>query len=412
MTRHSVIIPLVTRASATGELLDIYCEASFTTEEDKKDRGNGMNPVTEGLRNLNLHKQGRQAFAATEKLLPAQAKQQLNLTARKIKYGNFLANIDEGDSAGLGIALALLMNAGNCAMSTVIASGTIEIDVGDNRFDANIGAVRDLPQKFAVVLAKSILSDGAVFFIPAANVAEDDTLLESETVKSLEALRITIFPVATLREAAEYLKIPIAGRNKPPVKFYWLALVVLVFAISGFSLDLLPAQQRLTVNFVAETSPFIVCNPSGRFPTYKKLAVSGLTPLASVQDTLGWHLQVDAIDKNSVYFLAVAFVGEQSGLKLLPINKQSDFQRDLRVDEKWSWIHQLDNKAEAGVLIFMVKQERFDLTKLREKFSAQFAHNPYNVSLAQDFLKHQADASQVYFFETTQQTSVCKATHG
>lgn len=445
MTRHTVLIPLVQRNSTTGDLLEIYCEARLPSAEQKVEREIGMNPVTEALRAINLQKQGREAFAATEKLLPAHAKQQFNLEARKISHSNFPdhANIDEGDSAGLGIALVLLMNAGNCTSnSVVIASGAIKVNPGDERFDVDIVKVNYLDQKFTAALAKSALTD-SVFFVPQANVDNDGALLESEPAKGLNDKGIRIIPVATLREAADYLGIVIPEsspdeedksilqyaaviKTKNRFRIYGAvaAALFLLCLIAWFVVSRPSAQQsHASIRFLADSapyveSPFIVCNPNSRFPNYKKLTVSGLAPQASVKDILGWRIQIDAANKSNAakasYFLLSAFVGEQSGLRLLLVNKKGDFQISLPVGKHWSREHQLDGldgKAEAGVLVFLANAAPFDTDALSEQFNAKFASAPYKVDLAQAFLKQQADISLIYFFDMTEQPSVCKASH-
>lgn len=436
MTRHIVLIPLVQRASEKGDLLEIYCETSLPTAQQDQERENGMNPVTEALRDVNLHIQGREAFAATEKLLPADAKPRLNLSGYKVTHSNFPASTSkvEGDSAGLGIALVLLMAAGQSETKTVLASGAIKINPGDNRFDADIVAVNDLAQKFTVVLEKSALKDG-LFFIPKANVDADSALLSSEAAKTLQAQGMHFIPVATLSEVLGHLNIAIPEQpplvadtptlpETPVARSKGRALIYAGLAASlvavGLAIRFMSPTPQATIRFLANNAPyvddpFIICNPSSRFPDYKKFSGPGLAHYATMQDTVGWRLQIElpanAKATATPYHLLVAFVGEQTGLKLLTVNKQGDFQLPLPVGKPWAWKQQLEGKPEAGVLVFLANASAFDVNSLREHFQGQFAAPPYKIDIVQEFLKQQAAASHIYFFETRQQASDCESHH-
>lgn len=429
MSRHSVVIPVVQKNTDTGgEVLEIHCEPR--SKQDKDEAANGMDSIIEKLREINLHNAGKTAVGAIERLLSSEAKESLNIAARRITYNYNTSKgvIDEGRSAELGIALALLMNAGNCKNSMVIASGSINVKVGDNCRDADIEAVNDLENKFSIVLKNSAV-ENSVFFIPQANIDNKPGLLESANYL-WEQRHIKIVPVATLSEAINYLKISVVPDKNPYL--YWLGLgIVLTGFILWFLNFLLETQQpvvagkpppaHLSIDFDKEYSPlveipFLVCNPNDPFPITQNLKYVGLTRTISIKDLIGWHIKFNTNTKtlatNSSVNLIVAFVGKKSGLDFLPINDKLERQITLPIANSWSWMHQQGDIAESGILVFMAKQqEPFDLQKLQKQFDEHYPGEPYDLSKVLLFLMEQAETNLPVAFDSLEQPSACESNH-
>jgi hypothetical protein len=412
-TRHTAIIPVVERGSDKGILLEIYAEQHLPNKADQQDSKDGIQPIVSELARINLLSQGHNALAGVNTLLDAVGKHYLNLQSRKIwpKEEYQSANIEDR-SAELGIALAVLMNACHCKTRVILATGAVLSDTEG----VKIGKIGRLPDKILAIIKNQQTTKNSIFFIPKENAADATVYIDQ-----LNELNINVVAVNTLLEAIRYLDISLVPnifiRKRKQVIVVGLMLVALLVTYKLLQ----PRQQNLTVDFATDKAlsikePFIVCNAETRFPHFKKLSVSGIKSQASVNDTLGWHIQVNpSIESENAptdYYLLVAFVGKKTGLSFLPINDQGGTLLKLPVGKTWSRMQQLDNEAEEGSLIFMINEQKiFDVELLRKQFNEQYGNGHYDIGAAQEFLKQRADVIKIYNFETIEQPSVCETSY-
>jgi hypothetical protein len=435
MTRQTVLIPLASRGLASGELLELYGEPSPDPAKDDDERKRGIEPVVEALRPINLHASGQRAMAAVQKLLDAKAKRHFALETCKIRFANRpSSSLIEGRSAELGIALLLLMEGSDGSPRSVIATGVLEVLPGRLDFDARVEPVESLDAKLHLILEakrrghlhKAITK----VLIPATwpqEGAECDENLSThrEAVRELAEVGLAVIPVRTLREAAQQLDISLTDRTAA----WRRALLVGLLALGAGAAGIVGmVNQTILVRFEAEPTtgipakPFLVCtDEQGRFAGYEPIPLAGMVPQAPISGILGWRIRfgqrstLDAalfdwfhpVIGYGRYHVAVAFIGEQSGLFLVP-TEAGAAQIRKAPDEVWKWQQQLGKPAEAGVLVFLAKRfGEFDLSTLRRQFNERFKA-PFDRTLTSDFLAQQASGSLRYFFESREGSSPCE----
>lgn len=439
MSRHAALIPLAARGDGSGELLELYCETSPDLAKDEQDRKRGIEPSVEALRPINLHGSGQRAMAAVQKLLNAKAKRRFALDTRKVRFSNKpMSSLVEGRSAELGIALAILLSGSQNSVRTVIATGVLEVLPGILDFNARVEQVESLDEKLRLIAdhkRRGLLSkDIDKVLVPRPDRAAEQAgtvlpLAERETVRQLKQLGIEVVPVRTLRDAARQVNIKLTD----PLSIVRRTLAVAAVAAGGGVAGLAWLwNQELPVIFdagpTAELSgkPFLVCaEPGGRSAVYRPVPSKGLIPQVPLSGVLGWRIRLgsfrsadaaifDALSGvlgTGAYRVAVAFIGERSGLHILP-TEAGALQVLKPPGVRWDWGQQVDKPAEAGVLVFLVRRfGSFDLEGMQEEFHARFGRSgadaPLNLEFASNFLAARSAGSLRYFFEAVEAASPC-----
>ena len=434
MTRHVALIPLASRGEAGGELLELYCEASPDVAKDEQERKRGIEPSVEALRPINLHASGQRSMAAVQKLLTSRAKSGFHLDTRKVRFSNKPKSaLVEGRSAELGIALAILLSGSGSSVRSVIATGVLEVLPGLLDFDARVEPVESLDEKLRLIAESrrnGVLSrdiDRVLVPAPASGANENDALTEWDSVKALLSLGIRVIPVRTLREAAREVNIKLTDRLavvRAAAAAAGLALMTAVSGLSWLALQDLPVKFDVDPTGLLGSKPFLVCtDDEARYASYVPVPVKGLVPQVPLTDVLGWRIRLgedSSADAHvfealqgvlglGYYRLAVVFVGQVSGLHVLPT--EGGAQQVMKPPgHTWEWGQQVDKPEEAGVLLFLVKRfGNFDLGGLEADFRERFGNGRIDLSSAANFAAEQATGSLSYFFEAVERTSPCAA---
>lgn len=439
MTRHAALIPLASRGDGGGELLELYCETSSDTGKDEQDRKRGIEPSVEALRPINLHGSGQRAMAAVQKLLNAKAKRRFELDTRKVRYSNKpMSSLVEGRSAELGIALSILLSGSQNTVRSVIATGVLEVLPGILDFNARVEQVESLDEKLTLIAEakqKGLLPrEIDKVLVPRPNRAAEQAgavlpLAERDAVKTLKRLGIEVIPVRTLRDAAKQVNISLTDRLSVVRRTLAAAGVAAMVGLAGWGwlwtrdvpviFDAGPTEEL-------GGKPFLVCaDPGGRYAVYRPIPTEGLVPQVPLTGVLGWRIRLGSFKSTDAaifealngsvgvgsYRVVVAFVGERSGLHILP-TEGGALQVLKQPGVRWDWGQQVDKPAEAGVLVFLVRRfGGFDLEQVQEKFNARFDRKgddaPINLEFASNFLAEQASGSLRYFFETVEGPAPC-----
>ncbi|MDG4550846.1 MAG: hypothetical protein P9F19_08415 [Candidatus Contendobacter sp.] len=445
--RRTVLIPLVERKpDGSGCLLQLYIDLDVKLDSAGTAQYPGIDPIINKLLDINLQGSGGHALAQTRKLLDARAKRFFDLDRRQIHYGS-QPIVTEDHSAELGIALLLLMAGAGSQQKSIIATGKL----GESGNNAPVEPVQGLRIKLATILEEvksGNLHGATTVFIPesAKNQQEQEQEQKQKQERAeidklciaLRAKGLTVIPVPTLKDAAAHLDINLDVRRRLIVRRAVLSGVALLCA-GAVGIAVWSARQPIPLRLESPTggagSLLIRCfSPRKGLPDYESLPRDGLTPQVPVNGNLSWLIRLGEpplpnpslsnrlLDKIAGivgyegYHLAVAYVGERSGLHFLA-TENGAAQLRKRAGTIWGRSQQLDDQAEAGVLVFLVKRFfGFDLDALQKQFEERFtgstrgANASGYLSLAADFLAKQADGSLAAYFQSVHKPSPCDET--
>jgi hypothetical protein len=257
-------------------------------------------------------------------------------------------------------------------------------------------------------------------------------LADRETVKALKGLGIEVIPVRTLRDAARHVNVSLTDRLSVVRRTLGATVVASTVGLATWGWY---STRDVPVIFDAGPTeelggkPFLVCaDPGGRTAVYRPIPTRGLVPQVPLSSVLGWRIRLGSFKSTDAaifealnervgigsYRLAVAFVGEHSGLHILP-TEGGALQVMKPPGVRWDWGQQVDKPAEPGVLVFLVRRfGGFDLERIQEQFNARFDRSrngaPINLEFASNFLAEQASGSLRFFFETVDGPAPCDLT--
>lgn len=434
--RRTVLIPLVEREKGGGCLLQLYIDRDEKLDPADTAQHPGIDPVINELLVINLQISGSHALAQARKLLDARAKRFFNLERRQIHCGS-QPKVIEDDSAELGIALLLLMAGSGSQQKSIIATGKL----GESGTDVPVEPIGSLESKLVTILkeAKNGKLDGATtVFIPESAENQENSI--QSRCSDLQAAGLKVIPVSTLKDAVRHLDINLDVRRRLAIRrIVQYGVILLCAGAMGSAVWL--AKQPIRLYLESSTggagSLLIRCfSPRKGSPDYKPLPHEGLTPQVPVNGNLTWLIRLGdpllpnpslsnrLLDKIASivgyegYHLTVAYVGERSGLHFLA-TENGAVQLRKRAGTIWGRSQQLDDQAEAGVLVFLVKRLfGFDLDALQKQFeerftaSARSANASGYLSLAADFLAKQADGSLAAYFQSVHRPSPCDEVSG
>lgn len=432
-TRLTVLIPGVEPDSNKGRLLKLYIDlgAKFVSTQITH---RGYYPAVEELLSINLHRSGSFALNRIKDLLDPQSFQFFKLGQRQIQCGAQLV-ATEGGSAELGIALLMLMAGAGSRQMSIIATGKLD---ESEKLEKNtpVEPVGSLQIKLATVLEEAKngnLHGATTVFIPKSDENQKSPI--EDVCAELQKVGLKVVPVPTLEDAATHLGINLDVRRRLIVRRAVLSGVALLCA-GAVGIAVWSARQPIPLRLEAPTggagSLLIRCfSPRKGLPDYESLPRDGLTPQVPVNGNLSWLIRLGEpplpnpslsnrlLDKIAGivgyegYHLAVAYVGERSGLHFLA-TENGAAQLRKRAGTIWGRSQQLDDQAEAGVLVFLVKRFfGFDLDALQKQFEERFtgstrgANASGYLSLAADFLAKQADGSLAAYFQSVHKPSPC-----
>lgn len=209
-----------------------------------------VEPTLVELLDVNLYESGQRAYAAFRhlpelrrsfRLLPSSGPIFLRVPDSEPFEG--LAK-ENSRSAELGLALALLMQERDSSLSTVAATGTLELPPNGGSEDRLIGPVGGLREKFTAIGAHIRLRKGgdwgeSLMILTPLRTLDGEPLGEAHAGEILDlrrtaaaaGVKIDLRPVGTLREAAEV--VGALRRRRHPLE--WLARVGAAGAALGLA---------------------------------------------------------------------------------------------------------------------------------------------------------------------------------
>jgi hypothetical protein len=277
------------------------------------------------------------------------------------------------------------------------------------------------------------LHGATTVFIPASAENQENSI--ENLCAELRMAGLKVIPVSTLKDAATQLGINLDVRRRLIIRRAVLSGVALLCA-GAMGIAVWSARQPIPLRLESPTggagSLLIRCFlPRKGHPDYEPLPRDGLTPQVPVNGNLSWLIRLGypplpnpslsnrLLDKIAGiidyegYHLTVAYVGERSGLHFLA-TENGAAQLRKRAGPIWGRSQQLDDQAEAGVLVFLVKRFfGFDLDALQKQFEERFTGSTRSanasgyLSLAADFLAKRADGSLAAYFQSVHKPSPC-----
>lgn len=355
---------------------------------------------------------------------------------------------ENGQSAELGLALALLMHAAQSRDHLVIATGHLSRDTAPGAVpteDVSVLPVGELPRKFAVLREAldaqkgSAYAQKVLFFLPASTLEGAETA--TTHARDLQALReaylrkgveIEVCPIASLRAALDKLRIEgLAPREADR----WLgraaaaALFVLIVTTLGYAwlaapLDLAFGSIKLATGEKIE-SPIRSMFDIGKKAFVTKPACLGPQRVPIYQ--VGESLIFRAVLRNGSrvaaslagYHYIVVGVSEHSGLKVFPpetFGRQAGLLTSaVRAAPKAVWelsaVIPIDGPTERNKIIIMARKLRpFDSGALRKELEALLADKPVSerINTAVAYLSARVPGYLDYSFLSTEGNAACE----
>lgn len=447
--RSTVYIPLVEQSQQNSQLLEVYAEdtsaivtkaaADRQAAADKKAEDKNLNPVTAALRYASLAGAGLHVVNAIRKLglKPSRwaayqgIKDYAWLDSQRLYVGNSHFENCEGNSAQLGLAIALLLNASDSPVRYAIATGSISTDkLADN--DVPIGAVGSVPEKLALILekrkAKALPEQPLYCFTPTHYKKNGDLYPVSELaqIKLLADVGIQVRPIEWLSEAASILKADRARRLKQDrlVEAAAAGLLGLLLAVLGYQtwwhwaipVNLLPLADG------SKAEPFLVCaNKDKSEVWYVALEHDTDTPILPLFKKenpgynlgLGWKLQPAAtLPFSSPYYVAFIHLGERTGFKLVAqdLGTQADITVAAGEALKWYWpMKEESAQQQNNALLVVLQRTPIATAKLQAELDRQFlgSKDKLDVQQALNFLQPKFPGHYTFKYKSVLRDNPC-----
>jgi len=358
---------------------------------------------------------------------------------------------DEGRSAQLGLALALLSRVSASAPAAIIATGALERDhtstarsSGLKSSDVEVVPVGELPAKLCLILdaaRRGVFQQlegrpRRICFFTPRTFEHNGQCLPVQQLKEVDALKhsgIEVIPIQWLSEAAEKIG---ARRTRYLTQDYLcqvalgclLLLVVFVSAWSAWTLHPIPMAFLEDGASTTEPTPFRVCTSPDGTDRAVPLKEQGLAPIIPAASTIGWVVQIgedETLDAQLAaslafggYHLAHVMLSEHTApILLTPTDPRTGEPVRVRPGNSYAWQWLLNGRAEENALVILARRHHsFDLDGLSENLTARFVrHSPtpneVTVDLvgARNFLISRAPGALWFGFRTTKGGDVCAA---
>ncbi len=439
--RSTVYIPLVELTDQPNQLLEIYCEKQNfgQSELDSKSLEKDWDYVAAELRRVGLYEDGLQAKNSVRKLglkIPFWAIYQ------HIKKYGWLDNqrlhtaniIDcEGESAQLGLAVALLINASQSPAHLAIATGKLSNDTSKNQHHPNdvaIESVGGIPQKLQLLIDKhhsnALPENEKLYFFTPYHYRQGDKeypVKELPEVKELEKLNITVKPVKWLSEVAHTLKADVS-RHLPQDKKLVIGMGLLAMLILSLCLYFFWLHNPILIEILEgkqRAEPFLVCtNQDDTDVSYYDLKRDGGIPIFPVFSeknqayniALAWRMKVTETWLSQKYYAVFIHIGEQTGLKI--INHYPDTGKDIILTANepfdWSWGMQEEAAKKQDNILFIAVQRTpiVDIDTLHQAFLTRFSKTSLLKLLAvRDFLVPYFANHYTFSYQSTLSATPC-----
>lgn len=384
--RKTVFIPVVTADGKRHRVLEIYSEpwASDTPDADKAKKQSQLladaqrmqlPPVVVRLSQIGLGQAAQAGLGAAKKhglgrprcALYQWLRPQAWVKSQMLDYGVVKSSV-QGESAELGIALALLLGGSHTATQQIMATGSLRENPQNAQLeprDTEVGPVTNLRTKLASLLDHPIHNGNQPVrcFIPKlldpGNPVPSDQDSEIQRLtKKLEQRNILVTPVETLQQATNLLAI---GKAQSLTADRWICSVaIILIPVLGWAIasQILAVWRTHPVELIlTEDSPFIACivNDQGDYRRLSLNKENGIYRVPS-DNHLGWKLRLkhSAFDQwmsrigfNTHYHLAMASVGTATPVKMkVPDAPSTSGQRAHDGLWKQSWHLELPEQVE------------------------------------------------------------------
>lgn len=437
--RSTVYIPLVELTDQPNQLLEVYCEKQNfgASELDNKSLDKDWHFVAAELRRIGLYDDGLLAVNSVRKLglkLPLWAFYQ-----RFKKYGwldnqrlHYVNVVDcEGESAQLGLAIALLLNASDSPIRYAIATGKLSTDTQKNQdhdYDVAIESVNSITEKLQLLIEKrhaKVLPEGRLYCFTPYHYKQDNqtcSVLDLAEVKELEKLDIQVKPIRWLSEAAKILQADKSG-YLPQDK--WLvtgagiltASILIISSYLSWWYSPIPIQILTGKN---KSEPFLVCTgrDEKKYVEYFDLEHDGATPILPIftkeninyNVNLAWKLRpAKTTPFTDHYYVALIHLGEQTGYKLIdkdPKTGENIIATNDPLADPFAWIWPMNeelSKQQENILIVAMQRTSIDADAINQAFAERFSlSKPLDILKAKAFLLTQfpRDSSYVFFYKS------------
>lgn len=446
--KRTVFIPVVRQRRAgdpedqAGELLEIYSTADEAPTPDERARleGKGLEPTVADLRRSPpLYEAGVAAVAAYRKLSP---RAPLWALYQRLRPGSALREQQlrlvnargptEGQSAELGLALALFMTASASRVRCVFATGALsrlqhpgeltrnpwrsdDIEIAEVAgLSVKLGLIRD-----AVKAGKldALRREGQVLCITPATCA-GGCVSDLPEARELVASGVRLIAVTWLSEAVTAIG---AQRTRTTRADRWLVSALLLLSLTAIAVragaGIVNAPIPLTFHAGATelvAQPYVSCVGGEARP----LAVRGPRKLIPTGATLAWQVEIGNGEQARAsllrtwgwpdYHLTHVLLSETSPTK---VNSDSAPAAPGETIEFW-W--DLDATPETMALVVLATRFRsLDgdevMNALRARFPAHFGprQEPLDITEAVNFVRQLAPGNLSFVFESRVMPNRC-----
>ena len=427
-SRTDIYIPILDLKGTDHSLINVYCQQQYFGETAMDDMAidKDWDVTAAQLRKYNLYEDGLLAVNRVRKL---ELKKPLFAVFQYFRKYSYLDNQRlysahvfhaEGDSAQLGLALALLLNVSDSKVTSVIATGKLCRDTRENPKHKNDTAVEEvggIEKKLALVLSKRKSGDlgsapSLFCFTPVyLDANKQEKIATLPIVKDLAEVGIVVKPIAWLSDAA---KILLANTTR---YLLWdtLCLSVLVTLLL-FGMYSVWWHNPINIKIMSgdhhKDEPFLVCTSVDQVSYYDLKREGGIPvfPLLSQQNEnvnvgLGITLKPEKSFLTSYYYTVFIHIGEKTGIHI--IDKQaSGGQAITATDEApplsmyWPMVEE-NSLAEDNVILVAFQRTPIDANQLRDQIKREFPDNKQlDVLQARDFLLPQFPGSYAFLYRS------------
>ena len=414
---------------AFHSLINVYCQQQYFGETAMDDRAidKDWDVTAAQLRKYNLYEDGLLAVNSVRKL---ELKKPLFALFQHFRKYSYLDNQrlyskhvfrTEGESAQLGLALALLLNASNSQVTSVIATGKLSNEVRENPKHKNDTAVEEvggIEKKLALVLSKRKSGDLGTApllycFTPVyLDANKQEKIATLPIIKDLAEVGIVVKPIAWLSEAAKVLQ-----ANTARYLLWDILCQGVLIALVCLGLDNAWWHNPIIIKIMPgdhhKDEPFFVCSTSANQYSFYDLKRDGgipLFPLVSQENEtfnfgLGIKLKPEKTILTSAYYAIFIHLGEKTGMLIIDKQGQNGQAISTTADApplfmNWPML-ETNSPAEDNVLLVAFQRTPIEVNKLKAEFKQHFPEDkPLKVLEARDFLLPQFPGSYAFLYRS------------
>lgn len=361
-------------------------------------------------------------------------------------YSVSVSALTEGNSAELGLAIALVTSLCNVQDCIIVATGALTADASSQspplirQGDVKIHSVSQIKAKLAAlelditagVFSEMSGSKKILVFTPKYGRQGDDEFEVNHIpeVQRLQLLGVTVIPVNWLSEVLSVLqtnRTQYLFQDKLVLTVLGTLLIVFMAYYSWVSWrdSHIPMAfvQVGSYDFAAE--PFELCK-LGKLRYPLPIAKASSIPSIPVASTIAWKTSIgdpnskDAFLAEQIgyqgFYIIVIVVSEYSPVSFDYVRNDSN-NSPLRIrpgDTYEGWI-KLNEMAEVNILMILAQRSKVDIDQLRTKFNELFVEPNatfsqkirLNVDAVSDFFSKSAPGTLSYSFMTVSEESKC-----